>query len=38
MRTKIKLSIKQNIDNDFDLIDLDYENWTISKEYNLIIG
>ena len=26
MRTKIKLSIKQNIDNDFDFIDLDYEN------------
>ena len=33
MRTKIKLSIKQNIDNDFDFIDLDFENWTMSKEY-----
>ena len=33
MRTKIKLSIKQNIDNDFDFIDLDYVNWSISKEY-----
>ena len=33
MRTKIKLSIKQNIDNDFDFIDLDFENLTMSKEY-----
>ena len=33
MRLKVKLSIKENIDNDFDFLDLDYDNWGIFKEY-----